>query len=342
MFGEPVQTAEGNEFPTRWSGNEDKIAVSLNLGNAKGASVNVAADYKSATFDADFTQSEVEAPFVFYALSPFSASVGASSTHGGYHLAIPSEQTPIAGSCDEAAQILAASKSVASVDEFSNIELHFSHVTAYGRLTLKNMRIPEGQAIKSIDLTASVPFAGRFYYVFADGSLEESATSRTVTLLPDKLQPSRSGGYLYENNYYFFGGFYKTDENDNPLEWAADWPYNGLVSEYNLTSTESRYSWDVLFDFTMKVGDFEAPDTGYNYISDPGNGVYHAGDMFEFNLVETSGSRKPQGAIEWYYDDERVTEPSVMLTYGSHIVEARFTTAEGGTKTVELELSVGQ
>ena len=25
MFGEPVQTAEGNEFPTRWSGNEDKI-----------------------------------------------------------------------------------------------------------------------------------------------------------------------------------------------------------------------------------------------------------------------------------------------------------------------------
>ncbi len=151
-----------------------------------------------------------------------------------------------------------------------------------------------------------------------------------------------SGGYLYENNYYFFGGFYKTDENENPLEWAADWPYNGLVSEYNLTSTESRYSWDVLFDFTMKVGDFEAPDTGYNYISDPGNGVYHAGDMFEFNLVETSGSRKPQGAIEWYYDDERVTEPSVMLTYGSHIVEARFTTAEGGTKTVELELSVGQ
>lgn len=186
-FGEAETSGGSTSYPTYWTENDSKIAVSLNLKDFRGATVVPAEDYKSATFDAEFPQSEVTAPYVFYALSPFSAAVGATSSHGGYHFNILTEQTPLASSCDEGAQVMVASQEAESVEDFSSIDLHFSHVTAYGKLTLKNMSLPEGATVQSIDLTASTPFAGRFYYNFEEGTLEESSSSRTVTILPGNL-----------------------------------------------------------------------------------------------------------------------------------------------------------
>ena len=187
MFGEASISGGVTTFPTRWTDNDSKIAVSLNLNQAKSATVTPAADYRSATFDADFSQSEVSAPYTFYALSPFSAYVGASSSHGGYHFNIPAGQKPLATSCDEAAQIMVASQDVESIANFSNVDLHFSHVTAYGLMTLKNMTLPEGAQILSIDLTASEPFAGQYYYDFENGTLEQDSPSRTVSIQPDNI-----------------------------------------------------------------------------------------------------------------------------------------------------------
>ena len=189
VFGEK----DGDSYPTLWTDDDSKIAVSLNLNGMRGADVNPSQDYKSATFDTEFPQSEVTAPYVFYALSPFSAAVGATTNHGGYHFIISTDQTPLATSCDPAAQVLAASAEAASVGAFSNVQLHFDHLTAYGKLTLKNVTIPQGATIQSIELTPSVPFAGRFYYNFAEGTLEESSSSHTVALKPDNLTYSQSG-----------------------------------------------------------------------------------------------------------------------------------------------------
>ena len=184
-----AQTTDGQtEYPTRWSANDSKIAVSLNLNNFKGATVIPSADFKSATFDAEFPQSEVQAPYTFYALSPYSAAVGATSSHGGWHFNIPTEQTPLATTCDEAAMVLAASQEAAAIEDFSEIQMRFTHLTAYGKLTLKNLvGIPQGASITSIELTASESFAGRFYYDFAEAALSESSPSRTITLKPDNL-----------------------------------------------------------------------------------------------------------------------------------------------------------
>lgn len=187
VFGDAQASDGSTTYPTLWTENDHEIAVSLNLNGAKAAAVIPSEDFKSATFDADFSQSELEAPYVFYALSPFSAHVGAAPSHGGYHLNIPATQTPLESSCDEAAQVLVASEEAESIADFSSIEMHFSHVTAYGKLTLKNLSIPDGSTVRSIELTASVPFVGRFYYNYEEGSLEESSSSRTVTLLPDNL-----------------------------------------------------------------------------------------------------------------------------------------------------------
>ncbi len=152
------------------------------------------------------------------------------------------------------------------------------------------------------------------------------------------------GGYSNNGGYYSIGAFYKTDEdeegNEFTFDWAVGWPYDGLVSEYNLTATGGRYSWGLVFDFTLTVGDYEAPDTGYNYISDPNNGSYRSGERFEFHLVETTGSRKPAGDITWYYDEEPVSADSITLTSGHHVIEAHFTTQDGTRKVVELEIDV--
>ena len=143
------------------------------------------------------------------------------------------------------------------------------------------------------------------------------------------------GGY-YENGYYYsFCYIPKSGQ-----EWGADWPYDGFYSSYNLASTDTRTSVGALFEFYLTIGDYEAPDTGYNYIADPKNGRYSAGEVFDLTLVETEGARKPGSDIAWYLDDEPVSGPSVTLSAGTHVVEARFSTTEGKQKVVELTLTV--
>ena len=62
--------------------------------------------------------------------------------------------------------------------------------------------------------------------------------------------------------------------------------------------------------------------------------------MFELVLNQTTGDRKPQSSITWYLDEERISSSSVVLTTGYHLIEAHFTTQNGTSKVVELELSV--
>lgn len=148
------------------------------------------------------------------------------------------------------------------------------------------------------------------------------------------------GGYLYQGYYCSFLYFDKEDGNGGFVEWATNWPYEGYIVNYSLTSTTTRNSYAAIFDIILTVGDYEAPDTGYNYIADPGNGSYAAGTVFDLTLIETQGDRKPQGTIAWYMDDEPLSGTSVTLPSGTHVIEARFTTVDGKNKIVELEVSV--
>lgn len=190
VFGEAIVEGNSTSYQAIWSGGEDGIAVSLNLNGARKATVNPSADGLTATFDASFPQSELLAPYTFYALSPFSASISATATHGGYHLSIPADQKALANSCDEAAMVLAGSREVQSIDEFGDVEIPFAHLTAYGRMSLNKMPISANETVLSIELTASEPFAGQFYYNFASGELTGDASSRTVTIVPANDTPA--------------------------------------------------------------------------------------------------------------------------------------------------------
>ena len=127
--------------------------------------------------------------------------------------------------------------------------------------------------------------------------------------------------------------FLATNEGDAP----------GYMSDFSENTVSTATGWDqsnIVFPIKITIGDYIAPDTGYNYIADPKNGLYLAGEVFTLSLVETTGSRKPQSPIVWYMDDELVSAQTVTLTAGSHIIEARFTTTDGSTKVVELPIVV--
>ena len=76
----------------------------------------------------------------------------------------------------------------------------------------------------------------------------------------------------------------------------------------------------------------------YNVIANPGNGVYTAGSTF--NLSLTTSDAQPVSSVQWYFDDEPVSSSSVVLTAGTHVVEAHLTLVSGETKILELTLQV--
>ena len=259
-FGEAIVDGNSTSYQAIWSGNENGVAVSLNLNGARKATVTPSADGLTATFDADFPQSELQAPYTFYALSPFSASISATSTHGGYHLNIPADQRALANSCDEAAMVLAGSKVAQSIDEFGNVEIPFSHLTAYGRMSLIKMAISPNETIMSIELTASEPFAGQFYYSFENGELTEAAASRTVTITPavaTTVEDNSTAVTSYKMEDIWFacapanlgGGTLKVVVNTSAgrLTRTVDVPQNGLafnagrVSKFAVNMSSAEY-----------------------------------------------------------------------------------------------------
>ena len=114
----------------------------------------------------------------------------------------------------------------------------------------------------------------------------------------------------------------------------TDW--DGACTEWfldDIAYANHRASWEVKSARSMEA-------TGYNYIADPGNGVWHAGDSFPLTLVTATGDKAPTGAIQWSLDGESVSGASVTLTAGPHTLEASFTISGGKTKKISLDLNV--
>lgn len=180
-FAEPTVEDGVATYPTRWTANDTEVAISLNYETAIAAGVVPSADFTQADFEADFAEAKASAPYTFYVLSPASALKAVSASRKALTVEIPAVQTPIATSPDEAAQILVA-KSAESQTLPEKVDVHFAHLTGYGRLTLKNL--PEG--VTSVTLVSpEQPWAGTWYYNTEDGSVEAKEASSSITLKTD-------------------------------------------------------------------------------------------------------------------------------------------------------------
>ena len=95
--------------------------------------------------------------YEFYAVYPSGSAVKDSDFPHAPSLTvdIPSKQTPLSGSFDPSADLMAA-KSVETFEEFptESISLLWTRVVAHGHLTLKNLKTEDGEKLQTIRLTA--------------------------------------------------------------------------------------------------------------------------------------------------------------------------------------------
>ena len=173
---------EDGLYRTFWTENDTEVLLSLNYGKAVPSAVTVSADGATAAFDASFDASTATAPYTFYAVSPASAARAISPSRKAWSVSIAADQTPLPTSVDEAAQLLVA-KSAASSALPEEVDLHFSHLTAYGRVTLSHLALGEAQ-VQRVELTFSTPVVGEFYWG-EDGTLTSNGASHTITLHTD-------------------------------------------------------------------------------------------------------------------------------------------------------------
>ena len=182
-FAEPTVEDGVATYPTRWTANDTEVAISLNYAPAVMAAVHPSSDFVEAEFDADFADVDASAPYTFYVLSPASALEAVSQSRKALTVTIPAVQTPLATSVDEAAQLLVA-KSAESQTLPENVDVHFAHLTGYGRLTLKNL--PADAEVTSVTLISEEqPWAGTWYYNTGDGSIEAKEGSSSITVKTD-------------------------------------------------------------------------------------------------------------------------------------------------------------
>lgn len=165
-------------YPTLWTKNDSKVKVSLNFANTKDVTVTPSLDFKTASFAGSFTDDK-SGSFTFLSLSPSSAFVSVSKEYSSFTILIPTAQTPSATSVDESAQILVAKSSTFSTLP-SKVAFTYSHVTAYGKMSLSNLNL-SGADITSISLTAAENWAGRWFYYF-DKPIEANSASGTITI----------------------------------------------------------------------------------------------------------------------------------------------------------------
>ena len=165
-----------NKYPTIWTENDANVKIAQNFSAGIDAAVTKVSD-SQATFAASFT-ADPSGSYTFYAVSPASAVVsGVNSSFKSWHLEIPTDQTSTATGPDEDAMIMVASSSTVSTFPTS-VDLSFTHLTAYAKMSIINLALDGGDQISSVLITGSNNIAYRYYYYVGGekiGTFEETS-----------------------------------------------------------------------------------------------------------------------------------------------------------------------
>ena len=262
QFGTPVD----GEYPTLWTANDTEVKLSLNYGSAVPAAVTLATDLHSATFEADIDFDGVTAPYTFYSVSPSSAAYALSPSREAWKVSIPCEQTPTAGSVDEAGIIIAAASAAFPVAPASTsvVDLHFDHLTAYGRLSFSNLAL-NGSSVRTVELTATTPFVGDWFWQCGEehGLIDYGAsstltinTNRTTDIWFACAPVDMSGEMMEITVYTTTGKFEKT------IEFPANRKFeSGRAAVFTVDMAEADYTAIGSTEFT-KVTDASTLSAG--------------------------------------------------------------------------------
>lgn len=192
-FGEKVDGA----YPSTWTGNET-VRFIANDRTIDGAQVETKPTEAGATthFNVTFTGGTDIENGVIFALTPignYSSGLGGWGSHTAYsytYLTVPTTQTPLANSVDEAAHILIAEHNYEGAFPTGTIGMSFKHALAYGKMKLT---LPEGVEASQVILHFTQDVAGnniRRYYEakdpYAIGDYSD-ADKKDITLIPTNV-----------------------------------------------------------------------------------------------------------------------------------------------------------
>lgn len=179
VFGEK----SGNSYPTLWTTNE-QVAVSYNGGELMTTDITPSSDDKSASFTLGIEKEAGAQTHKFVAVSPAASVTDVDKQDNSFYVYIPSTQTPLSGSCEEKAQLIAASKEY-SDEEFDNhVELNFKHISAYGNMSV--LLPSDAGTVESVSLSADYDLTGHFNYSFSNDELFALDAVKTVTIKTNK------------------------------------------------------------------------------------------------------------------------------------------------------------
>lgn len=179
VFGEK----SGNSYPTLWTTNE-QVAVSYNGGELMTTDITPSSDDKSASFTLGIEKEAGAQTHKFVAVSPAASVTDVDKQGNSFYVYIPSTQTPLSGSCEEKAQLIAASKEY-SDEEFDNhVELNFKHIPAYGNMSV--LLPSDAGTVESVSLSADYDLTGHFNYSFSNDELFALDAVKTVTIKTNK------------------------------------------------------------------------------------------------------------------------------------------------------------
>lgn len=280
-FGD--KTAEG-KYPTLWTGDE-KVGVAYNSGSVNKKNITSSTDGKSASFEIAFAQDANATSHNFYVISPADAFLGMTKDGEKGNIQINASQTPGEGTCDPAAQVIAASHKSETFD--TQINLVFSHVTAYGNLSI--VLPEEAGTVSRISLTGSQNIAGRFYFDF-NGSLSENSASSTISLLTSKVTD-------------IFFACAPADLSDGKLDITVTTENGTYEKSIDLTGKTLKFESGKISKFTVTGFAKKESDEIYTLVTDAstlkmGDKVIIAAANADFAIGSTQNtSNRPAAAV---------------------------------------------
>lgn len=195
FFANSIQTKTaftdptGTTYPTLWTDNDETIKILQNIGGSPvNATVTPDPGYTTAKFAASIT-SDGSGSYTFYGFSPASAFVTYKKESKSYNISVKQNQTPSEKSVDEDAMLLVGKSSVYSPDFPTTVNMDFSHITAYGKLTMTNLDMVSGETISTVKLTAQIPWVGSWWYYVEDyntysaGDWSAAGTAKTELII---------------------------------------------------------------------------------------------------------------------------------------------------------------
>ena len=198
VFGEKA----GSGYPITWAASGEEIELVELLTPTSGdpsykgyASSNYTLSNANATaiFSAEVDALSTEGTYDYHALYPQSAYKSANTSYKDLYAIIPDTQTPPSdASPAAAATLLYAGSTGHSAQPTSALNMDFSHITAYGKMTVKNASdafADSGETISSVSV--SVPTGGIYYYWETANISSVNATKKdAVTINTDNIDTS--------------------------------------------------------------------------------------------------------------------------------------------------------